>query len=203
MAELPLQVRDHDQTEMSAAVGVLARGMRDNPGHIAAFGPDPDRRRSALAAMFSALLGAVPTLERICAEQEGDIVGFAAIAPPGTCRVSLVQKMKIASSIAKVMPGALPRVLSWQGIWARHDPDEPHSHFGPIAVDAGRQGHGIGSRLMTEYTDRLDAAGHLAYLETDKPENVTFYQRFGFEITGEAAVLGNPNWFMSRKPATR
>jgi hypothetical protein len=38
------------------------------------------------------------------------------------------------------------------------------------------------------------------YLETDKPENVTLYERFGFKVTGEAKVFGVPNWFMWREP---
>jgi hypothetical protein len=38
----------------------------------------------------------------------------------------------------------------------------------------------------------------LGYLETDKPENVTFYKRFGFEVVDEHPVLGIKNWFMLR-----
>jgi hypothetical protein len=38
----------------------------------------------------------------------------------------------------------------------------------------------------------------LSYLETDKRENVRFYQKFGFMVMGEAEVLGVANWFMSR-----
>ena len=38
------------------------------------------------------------------------------------------------------------------------------------------------------------------YLETDKPENVTLYERFGFKVTGEAKVFGVPNWFKWREP---
>ena len=61
---------------------------------------------------------------------------------------------------------------------------------------------------MAEYTRRLDAGGEDAYLETDKPENVALYGRFGFEVVEEAEVLGVPNWFMWREagadaPATR
>ena len=40
----------------------------------------------------------------------------------------------------------------------------------------------------------------LGYLETDKPENVTLYERFGFKVTGEAKVFGVPNWFKWREP---
>ena len=51
---------------------------------------------------------------------------------------------------------------------------------------------------MREYTALLDAEGLPGYLETEKPENVSFYLRHGFEVTGEAVVLGRPNWFMQR-----
>ncbi len=61
---------------------------------------------------------------------------------------------------------------------------------------------------MAEYTRRLDENGENAYLETDKPENVALYSRFGFEVVDEAEVLGVANWFMWREagvdaPATR
>jgi ribosomal protein S18 acetylase RimI-like enzyme len=45
----------------------------------------------------------------------------------------------------------------------------------------------------------MEAARDDAYLETDKPENVRFYERFGFEVVGEEEVLGVPNWFMLRR----
>jgi hypothetical protein len=43
-------------------------------------------------------------------------------------------------------------------------------------------------------------AESLAYLETDRPENVRLYEKFGFVTTSEALVLGTPNWFMQRRP---
>lgn len=194
-------VRALGNGELPAAVGVLGRGMRDNPGHVAAFGQDPLRRQQGLEQMFTALFRVMRNLEPSCAVQDGAIVGFAAAAPPGTCRPTAVQKARMAARLATLGPGTLRRIIAWQGVWRAHDPDEPHSHFGPVAVDAHLQGHGIGSELLRAYTRRLDAAGEVAYLETDKPENVVFYQRHGFVVTGEAAVLGNPNWFMRRPPA--
>ena len=47
----------------------------------------------------------------------------------------------------------------------------------------------------------MDAGRSAAYLETDKAENVTFYQRFGFRVTAQEDVLGVPNWFMLRPVA--
>jgi predicted N-acetyltransferase YhbS len=69
---------------------------------------------------------------------------------------------------------------------------------GPVGVERDRQGQGIGGALLSAACARLDAAGAAAYLETDKAVNVAFYRRFGFETTGEAEVLGLPNWFMTR-----
>ena len=82
--------------------------------------------------------------------------------------------------------------------WAQHDPAEPHWHLGPVAVDAPLQARGIGSMVMSECCARLDRARAVGYLETDKPTNVTFYEKFGFETTGSALVLNTPNWFMRR-----
>ena len=51
---------------------------------------------------------------------------------------------------------------------------------------------------MDRFCATVDAAGGVAYLETDKPENVGYYERFGFETVGEVDVLGVTNWFMRR-----
>jgi hypothetical protein len=41
----------------------------------------------------------------------------------------------------------------------------------------------------------------MAFLETDKPENVTFYRKFGFQSIDEIAILGLRTWFMRRAPS--
>lgn len=82
--------------------------------------------------------------------------------------------------------------------WAKRDPAECHSHFGPFAVDGHLQGQGIGTVLLADYCARIDARGELSYLETDKPENVRLYERHGWRVVDGAEVLGVPTWFMSR-----
>jgi hypothetical protein len=52
---------------------------------------------------------------------------------------------------------------------------------------------------MERYLEQLDRSGEEGYLETDRPENVTFYARFGFETVAEIPVLGVPNYLMVRK----
>ncbi len=55
---------------------------------------------------------------------------------------------------------------------------------------------------MRSGLNRCDADHAPAYLESTKPENVPYYQRFGFEVTGELTVPdGGPTmWQMWRQP---
>jgi hypothetical protein len=57
--------------------------------------------------------------------------------------------------------------------------------------------------MLRVFCTSIDAYCAVVYLETDKPENVPFYQRFGFAVIAAAEVLGVPNWFMCRPPAIR
>jgi len=95
-----------------------------------------------------------------------------------------------------------PRLLRWLAAWGRRDPGTPHSHLGPVAVDPLLHGQGVGSRLLAAYVGGLDVRAETGYLETDKPENVRLYRRFGFDVVAQADVLGVPNWFMLRAPST-
>ena len=57
--------------------------------------------------------------------------------------------------------------------------------------------------LLADYCRRLDRRGLLSYLETDKPENVRLYKRFGYEVIADDDVIGVVNWFMMREPTQR
>ncbi|GAB3740757.1 GNAT family N-acetyltransferase [Microlunatus parietis] len=193
-----IRLRPIGADETEAAVGVLARGMRDNPGHVAAFGPDPETRQRCLDLMFRGLFRVAGQRETVGAFDGETLVGVAASAPPGECRLRVGQQARAAATMINIGPRRLLRVLAWQSAWGRQHPDWPHHHFGPIAVDRGRQGQGIGSLIMNEFADRWDRTAEPAYLETDKSENVAFYRRHGFTVIGEAPVLGRPNWFLRR-----
>jgi ribosomal protein S18 acetylase RimI-like enzyme len=176
--------------------------MRDNPLHVAAYGHDERLRRARHARLLTGRLGVAPTLALTGASSGGVLVGVYGAAPAGTCRLTTAQRLRILPTLARLGPAAAARVLVWTRAWSRHDPEEPHMHLGPVAVDAHLQGRGIGTALLVEHCRQLDAEGQAGYLETDKPENVSFYSRFGYAVVGEETVLGVPNWFMHRAPST-
>ena len=129
----------------------------------------------------------------------GKMVGVCAITAPGQCQLNGWDKLRIVPAIFLPNPLSTPlRVLRWVGEWSWRDPTEPHWHLGPVAVDAQLQGRGIGGAMMADFCARMSECGTFSYLETDKSENVRFYQKFGFSVIAEAEILGIPNWFMSR-----
>lgn len=199
-SESKLELVDLGTVQLDEAVGVLARGMRDNPIHVAAFGPDPERRVRILYRMFSDLFRVLKRWQAVCALRDGDVVGVAGRAEDGACMPNTVQKLRLAPGMLAVGPRTSLRTTRWMTAWASRDPSEPHSHFGPLAVDTHLQGQGIGTALLGEYCASLDARTTLGYLETDKPENVTLYERHGFAVVEQVDVLGVPNWFMRREP---
>ena len=188
----------HDQK--AAAAALLARGMLDNPVHVAVFGADPVRRHQGLHRMFETLFRVVGTQQPLGAFDQGTLIGVAGVSPVGTCQPSVTQRLAFLPGLIALGPARARRLSRWLAAWADHDPEEPHVPLGPVAVEPDRQRQGIGHRLLADHCSRLDAAGEIGYLETDKRTNVTFYQRHGYAVVGEAAVLGVPTWFMTRQP---
>ena len=83
--------------------------------------------------------------------------------------------------------------------WIRPILPTLHWYLPWFAVDAALQGRGLGNQLMKPCLQIVDASHLPAYLETPNPRTIPFYQRHGFEVTGEAqAGTCPPITFMLR-----
>lgn len=71
-------------------------------------------------------------------------------------------------------------------------PPEPHWYLPLMGVDPLHFGRGIGAALLTHGLGICDRDGSLAYLESTKPINVPFYERFGFVPYGKIEVGSHP-----------
>jgi ribosomal protein S18 acetylase RimI-like enzyme len=180
---------------------MIVGAMRDNPQHIAAFGPD-ERERERLLGMMFGMMAANPALftHSLAAVLDGRLVGVCGLVAPGKCQPTTGQRLRMLPGLLRLGLGNARRAGAWLGAWARKDPAIPHWHIGPVAVAADLQGHGIGSQLMQAGMAVVDASGQMAYLETDKEINVRFYERVGFQVVSTETVIGTRNWFMSREP---
>jgi GNAT superfamily N-acetyltransferase len=198
-------VRELRSEELGVAAAVLGRGMRDNPLHQQVFGADPAHRESALRRLFTVVLAQERLKGAILGAFSGEtLVGVCGMAQPGRCQPGAREKLSLLRAL---VPGnswtSVLAALRWSSAWARHDPPAAHWHLGPVGVERDFQRQGIGTALLAAFAERMDSARTLAYLETDKPVNLPFYERFGFKLTAEAVVVGVPNWFMIRPAASR
>jgi len=77
-----------------------------------------------------------------------------------------------------------------------------HWYLQNIAVKPEEQGKGYGGLLLSAMIKKIDSEGLPIYLETNKEENLSFYQKYGFEILEHVIIPKTdvPLWCMLRKP---
>lgn len=189
------EIRSYAPERIDECVGVLAAAFASNPLHCSLFGPEPLAQnraffRIALLRMFAG--------QRWIALRDDAVCGYLHFNPSPHC---LPLPEEIPSAVAALFPPLeefSPRLIHWLTRWCRLDPDEPHLHLGPVAVAPGAQRQGVGTALMRRYIEQLEAQKMAGYLETDRPENVVFYERFGFRVRHSEALIGVRTWYMWR-----
>jgi len=82
-------------------------------------------------------------------------------------------------------------------------PEGPHRYLGVLATDPDHRGRGLARAVLEPVLERDDADGIGAHLDTCTPENLPFYERFGFGVFGETTIEGGPLlWGLVRAPRT-
>jgi ribosomal protein S18 acetylase RimI-like enzyme len=211
----------HSHSERAAAGAVAARALRDDPLFLYLHGDDPLARMAGAYAAFRepvrtpsdgrglrrvlrstrAAFDARPAPTVWGALLNGDVVGTAAAAAPGSCFVDLLPvDVRAEPTGSEGAPGSPDRLARVMYELSKNHSTERHWHVGPVGVEPGLQGLGVGAKVMRLLCDAIDADGEIAFLETEKPENVVFYRRVGFEVTSESDLTGLHTWFMRRAP---
>jgi ribosomal protein S18 acetylase RimI-like enzyme len=193
--------RKADVPELSRALG---RAFYDDPVSVWIM-PD-DKARAARQRRFFAAIARHHHLAGGGVEVagEGSAIGAAALwDPPGRWKQSAREQLMMLPSFISgfglsVATGRrLGQLLDQM---KQNHPEEPHWYLAVIGSDPSVRGKGYGQALMQSRLDRVDAEHAPAYLESSKYENVSYYERFGFEVTGELVVPGGPTlWPMWRR----
>jgi ribosomal protein S18 acetylase RimI-like enzyme len=71
-------------------------------------------------------------------------------------------------------------------------PKFPHWYLPWFGVDTVVQGRGLGGELMKHCLRVVDKDHLPAYLDSPNPRNISFYERHGFVVTGEAQAGACP-----------
>jgi ribosomal protein S18 acetylase RimI-like enzyme len=192
---MKIELQKYSPALIDGTVATLADAFVTNPLHISAFGPnrlDQNRLffRIGLRHMFVGA-GVVALVDDV-------VRGYVHHNPWPHCLPAPEQVPTAAATVLKPLGDAIPKIVAWFARWSHLDPDEPHIHLGPIGVSPEFQGQGIGSALMNRYIEHLAEEEAAGYLETDRQENVKFYEKFGFRVTREEDVIGAHVWYMWR-----
>lgn len=192
---MALVIEKFTADRLDECVSLLADAFVTNPLHLSAFGAgrtDQNRlffriglRRMFVGEAFMAL--------------EGDAVrGYVHFNPWPDCLPEPEEIPLVMATMLQPLGAAIPQVIRWFSRWCHLDPDEPHVHLGPIGVARAAQGKGVGTALMKCYIEYLERERIAGYLETDRPENVEFYKKFGFVLRRQEELIGTPTWYMWR-----
>ncbi|MEO6988808.1 MAG: GNAT family N-acetyltransferase [Aquihabitans sp.] len=129
--------------------------------------------------------------------------GVAMWGAPGAWKTRPQDIARVALPSASMFGFRLPRALSTSAFAEKRHPEEPHHwYLGYIGTHPDHQGRGVGGALVLAITERCDAEGLPAYLESSKESNLGFYARFGF-VESEPMMLGKDGpalWPMWREP---
>lgn len=185
----PVDVRPAVKPDVGALARTLARAFQDDPV-MRWMVPDGRRRARALPRLFAAMIrhhflagGGAEAAER------GHTVGAAALwDPPGRWKQTRREELLMLPSVLLAMGARSVRGQQLTELMKQHHPEEPHWYLAVIGSDPTVRGGGFGHALMRSRLDRLDAEHAPAYLESSNPDNVPYYLRFGFEVTGEIVL---------------
>lgn len=201
---MTVPVRPASKADVSAVAAVLAEAFADDPV-MEWMWPEMRHRARGLPRMFAAeaRFHAVPGGGAEIAEgADGAAAGATLWAPPGAWKPSAVQSLRMMPRLMLAL-GRRSRIGQEvsEALDAAH-PGEPHWYLSAIGTASAARGGGYGAALLRSRLDRCDATGVPAYLESSKESNIGYYERFGFDVTGEIVVPGGgPTlWAMWRTP---
>ncbi|HEY4268747.1 MAG TPA: GNAT family N-acetyltransferase, partial [Galbitalea sp.] len=131
---------------------------------------------------------AVPSGSTLVAEDgTGKIVGAAVWRCRGGGATPAWRDVPFALAAGRALGRDMGRMSALEGAASRARPREPHWYLQLLGIAADTQRGGFGSALVRRGLARVDADRMPAYLETTD-ENLEFYARFGFEVTGRFAT---------------
>ncbi|MET9490367.1 GNAT family N-acetyltransferase [Nocardia sp. NPDC006630] len=196
-------IRAADTCDIDAVAGVLATAFDDDP-YVGWLLPDSERRVARATHMFKALTkyhllhGRVD----IAVDDTGTVQGATLWTPPGRWQHTIRAQMSMMPGLVRAFGPRIPRLGLADRQKQQVHPSKPHWYLQAIGTSPGVRGLGYGRSLLQTRLTPCDHDSTPAYLETSNPENLAYYERFGFTVFDEITMrFGGPRvWLMWRSP---
>lgn len=201
MAEpVAVSARRAEKAELAEIARMLARAFHHDP--VAAWACRPeDLRGRVLERLFGMRLRDLEPHGEIWTDDE--LRSVAVWAEPDHWHTTVRQDIAYATCLlhprlALRMPMVITGMLGAQKV---HPSEPPHWYLAILGTDPSAQGQGLGSAMLAPMLEECDRDGVGAYLESSKEQNLAFYARHGFRVTGERIMPRGPRlWPMWRDP---
>jgi GNAT superfamily N-acetyltransferase len=192
-------------SRLHQTVDVLARAFCSNPLNRAVVRSDDPSRcfRSNRHGMRTLLPMARLHGQVLVATLAGQVAGGLVALPPGCFPLP---SSSPAAGLRCLIGQGWRVARRWEAAFEAFEafhPVEPHWYLGTLGVAASARRRGVGAALLSRWLAGVDRDGGPAYLETDSPSNIRFYEREGFSLDGETSVMGVRVWRMKRAPTDR
>jgi GNAT superfamily N-acetyltransferase len=147
------------------------------------------------------------TMSRFCrgcpvlgVEGKGRLVAAANVNPPTPTPTPDTLLQLYRDLAAEIGTEAIRRFEAFGAICEPLLPDVPHYYLGMIGVRPGEQGHGY-ARLLLDALHGMserDASSRGVVLTTETPDNLPFYEHFGYRVLGEGRTEELRSWTLFR-----
>ena len=142
----------------------------------------------------------------ICIADSKEANSVLAYIPPHSKDPSLLDYVK-AGGMKMFLKFGLRRIIRLtrfnieiEQIGKRYRADDD-GYLMAFATRLDKQGQHYGKPLITALLNHLDASGESCYLETLEAKNVSLYQHFAFQLTGQTeSQMGGLKLFAMRRP---
>ena len=204
MTESPISLIRTDQ--VSSAAGVLANAFAEAPRFNYLLQGDA-RRQPKLTWYWGAVIRACIqsgwTVQVVGGDARSTVRAVAIWEPPQQVSHSILTLVRSGLIAAPLRLGlsAYRRRRALGRLLAELDPPHPCWYLDTIGVEPSEQRTGLGTALLSTMLLKIDEQALPSFLDTSAPNNLGYYERFGFRVTAESSLPnGLPLWGMTRPP---
>ena len=182
VAPPPDAVTSMSARHVPAAAHIIAMALVDDPGYRHLM-PVDGRRVGELTALYRMTLADTVAHGRGFVTTLGDeVTGALATYPPGAYPMTAARWIRSGIQLARIAGLVRERsaaLIRFGRLTASAVPVDAW-YFQALGIRPDLQHTGRGTVLLRAALALVDAAGVSSYLETNVPENVAYYERFGW-----------------------
>jgi GNAT superfamily N-acetyltransferase len=195
-----------DSAHLNDAAAVATRAFQFDPFFVF-LSPRPLLRARGLGLFWRAQIAALGDGAEVLGARlaDGRLVGVAVWVKPGRYPLPIAAQVRQSLGALWALtpePRALVDGSKYLLAIEKVHPKEPLWYLNLLVADPSVQRGGVGTALQRSLLDRADGDGLACYLETQNPDNLPYYGRFGYEVVHKLKPVpkGPPLWTMRREP---